>query len=192
MANANDNPTDGLGTAAAIILRGSGPVLTKVGSQVALSPGNRIGGHQYAVSLSVAGVGVVPIVYTTVNIRPEVVDISGLTFVSAIKNVNSQALTNKVKARVYESPANGLTGTEIVYLTTNNLGVASQDTFQLTAMNPGQCIVEFYFPAFDGQATLATQVTAASELLPNSVLSDNGAASDGDFIYSQVIVTVQP
>jgi len=181
-------PTDGLGTAVAITLLGLGPVLTKVGSQVALSPGNRVGGHQYAVSLSVAGVPTAPVVYSSVTIQPLVVDISGLTFTSAISNINTGALSNKVKARVYESPANGVTGKEIVYLTTNNLGVASQDTFTLTAINPGQAIVEFYFPAFDGQVTATSPSYGANN--PASVESDAGVASDGDFIYSQVMVTV--
>ena len=153
-----------------------------------MSPGNRIGGHQYAVSLSVASVPTAPVVYSSVTIQPLVVDIAGLTFTSAISNANTGALTNKVKARVYESPANGVTGKEIVYLTTNNLGVASQDTFTLTAINPGQAIVEFYFPAFDGLTTASSPSYGANE--PASVASDAGVASDGDFIYSQVIVTV--
>src|ERR1035441_1665663 len=100
MANPNPQhtPTDGLGTAVVVTLTDAAAKLTKVGSSVALSPGNRIGGHQYALTLSVTGVGA----EASDVLVGVVVDVKGLTFASGNGNV--------VKYRVYESPASGKTG----------------------------------------------------------------------------------
>ena len=129
-------PTDGLGTAAYVVLSCDAPsALTKVGSSVALSPGNRVGGNQYALTLSVAGTGA-PI-YQSVNINPLVVDAKGTTF--------SSGNGNKAKGRVY--PAGNIgQGTEIVYVV-NQGGPLNLIT--LTANKVGQAIVEVYFPTFD-------------------------------------------
>jgi hypothetical protein len=139
MANPNPqhNPTDGLGTAVAITLTDSAAKMTKVGSQVALSPGNRIGGHQYALTMSVTGVGA----EATEKLVGVVVDVKGLTFASGNGNV--------VKYRVYESPANGAnSGKEIVNVT-NSAQNPIANSCDMIALNVGQAIVEAYFPSFD-------------------------------------------
>lgn len=150
------NPTDGKGTAVAIVLSDAAAKMTKVGSQVALSPGNRIGGHQYALTMSVAG-GANPFVPSTDHITPLVVDILGLTFTTGNGNV--------VKWRAYESPASGAnSGKEIANVTGEPDGGCD-----ILALNPGQCIVEAYFPTFD-----------------------NSEGTYAEFIYSQIILTVTP
>jgi|SRR5208337_452848 len=176
MANPNPQhtPTDGLGTAAFMTLTCSSPTaLTKVGSSVALSPGNRVGGNQYALTLSVAGTGA-PI-YSTVTIVPLVVDVKGNTFTSGNGNVP--------KGRVYPS-GNTAQGTEGVYVV--NQGVPNWIT--LTANKVGQYVVEVYFPFADGPTTVSNPNYGAN--LPADVISDLSVASDGDFIYAQILVTV--
>lgn len=142
MANPNPqhNPTDGLGTAAYVTLTDSAAKLTKVGSQVTLSPGNRVGGNQYALTMSVAG-GANPFIPATDKLVGVVVDVKGNTFSSGNGNV--------VKYRVYESPANGAnSGKEIVNVT-NSPQNPIANSCDMIALNVGQAIVEAYYPTFD-------------------------------------------
>ena len=166
-------PTDGLGTPVAITLTCSYPAaLDKVGSTTGRSPGNHIGGHQYVLTLSVAGK---PTTYTTPNgkvmayvttaatLVPILNDASGLTFTpascgTAAATQTATGTTNAVKFRAYQ-PGKASLGTNVVYLgpPTYSGAVLSQ--------NVGQAIVEAYFPTYD--------------------------TTDGtDFIYTQVLVNV--
>lgn len=188
--NPQHNPTDGLGTPVAITLTNASGSMTKVGSQVALSPGNRIGGHQYAVTLSLAGI----VANSIATLVPVVVDAIGLTYTPntytsgpiGAPKVPAPWL-NKVKFRVYESPANG-SASAIVYVVNQSQGPNAHNWGEVDALAVGQCIVEAYFPASDGPTTVQNVVNSVN----TSVLSDAGVASDSDFIYAQVIVTVEP
>jgi hypothetical protein len=111
--------------------------LTQVGSSVALSPGNHIGGNQYALTLSVAGTP--KPIYQSVDLIATIVDVKGLTFTSG------QTPVNRAKGRVFPTNSVGQ-GTDIVYVT--NQG-APNYVISVTANKVGQAAVDVYFPTFD-------------------------------------------
>jgi hypothetical protein len=143
MANADHNPTDGLGTAAYVTLTDGAAVMTKVGSQVALSPGNKVGGNQYALTLSIAGSAKAGFAPTSDTLVGVVVDVKGNTFTTGNGNV--------VKFRAYESPASGKTNN--IVNVTNNGQAPVANSCTLAPVTVGQAIVEAYFPTFDGTGT---------------------------------------
>jgi hypothetical protein len=170
--NPQHNPTDGLGVAAYVTMLGS-PALTKVGSQQTLSPGNRVGGTQYALTLSLTGAP-----SNTCQLAVLVVDVKGNTY--SANNVPVYKSYGDAKNAAGSPPAwyhtsNGTSG-GITGNTSYDANVASVSSSGLiTARAVGQCIVEVQFPTFDNVQTPET---------------DANTGNPKDMIYSQIIVTV--
>ena len=159
------NPTDGLGSAVVVIVAGTG--ITKVGNQVALSAGTTTGGHQYALSLNVGGTPNPATCQLTVTL----VDVKGNTY---------SALVNAVTYKSYNDPVGAFYNPSLIVL--NNTSpkysalVASVSASGLiTALNPGQAIIEVQFPCFDEVQSPET---------------DSDTGNPKDMIYSQIICTV--
>lgn len=172
MANPNPqhNPTDGLGVAAVVLLSGTG--LTQVGSQVLLSAGHTVGGHQYALTLSLSATGHA----ATCQLTTTEVDVLG----------NSYSAVNSPTYKSYGDPANSASSAPAWYNPSNfsdgtvsyNPNVASVSSSGLiTSRHVGQCIVEVQFPTFDNVQSPET---------------DANTGNPKDMIYSQIIVTVIP
>ena len=173
--NPQHNPTDGLGVGAYVTLldNNTGPSkLTKVGSQVALSPGNAVGGTQYAVTLSVAGLpnGTAQ----TCQLVPLIVDVKGNTY-SAINTPTYKGYGTPPNSPWYNpKPYSDTTSTSPAY----NANVATVSSSGLiTAVAPGQIIVEVQFPTFDDVMTPETNTNTGNPTM---------------MIDAQVIVTVVP
>jgi hypothetical protein len=164
MANPNPqhNPTDGLGVAAVVLLTATPVVLTKVGSQVAVNAGTTPGGHQYAVTLSLAN-------SATTTLTEVLTDVKGNTYTrvgaAVYKSYNDPAFTGYNPSNAISG--NGLLANQVAYSAlVASVGASSG---VITALHVGQAIVEAQFPTFDSTTGIAT-----------------------GFIYSQVIVTVTP
>ena len=173
--NPQHNPTDGLGVAAYVTVLGnnSGPSkITKVGSQVALSPGNAVGGNQYACTLSVAGTAAG--LAQTEQLAVLVVDVKGNTY-SAVNTPTYKCYGTPQNSGWYNpKPYSDTTSTSPNY----NANVANVSSSGLiTATAPGQVIVEVQFPTFDNVMTPET---------------DHDTGNPTQMIYAQIIVTVVP
>ena len=137
--NPQHNPTDGLGVGAYVTLldNNSGPSkLTKVGSQVALSPGNAVGGTQYACTLSVGGLpnGTAQ----TCQLVPLIVDVKGNTY-SAINTPTYKCYGTPQNSGWYNpKPYQDSTSTSPVY-NANIASVSSQRTGDRAGPRPDHC-----------------------------------------------------
>ena len=170
--NPQHNPTDGLGVGAYVTLldnNSGASKLTKVGSSVALSPGNTVGGIQYACTLSVAGTSPYA---STVQLVPLVVDVKGNTY-SAINTPTYKCYGTPQNSGWYNpKPYSDTTSTSPNY----NADIASVSSSGLvTAIAPGQVIVEVQFPTFDDVMTPET---------------NTGTGNPTMMIYAQIILTV--
>lgn len=141
------NPTDGLGTATQITLTAAAQALTTV-----------IAGRVYTVTLSVSATGFA----------------SSTTLTATIKDVGGSAFTsgngNAVSYKSYNNPSAGAPSwLHLSQFAGYAADVASVSTPAgvITALAPGQAVIEAKFPTFD--------------------------TTDGvDFVYVHVIVTVVP
>lgn len=172
--NPQHNPTDGLGVGAYVTILGS-PVLTKVGSSQTLSPGNRVGGTQYALTLSLTGAP-----SNTCQLAVLVTDVKGNTY-SAVNVPVYKSYGDPKNAAgsppAWYKPSRGTSGA-FTGNTTYDENVASvSSTGLITARAVGTCVIEVQFPTFDNVQTPET---------------DANTGNPKDMIYSQIIVTVRP
>lgn len=189
MANPNPqhNPTDGLGVAAYVTLSGSsgssvihnssgGANKANGNNGQGIGPGTAASGSfpvaQYSLTLSVSAAGGYA---------------SSLSVTAALKDVSNSAYTpvNNIQVKSYNNPS---AGSPAWYNPSNFAGYsadvasvtepsvsAGNEVFTITALNPGQAIVECQFPTFDNT---------------NGNYSQTG--NPHDMIYVQVVVTVIP
>lgn len=189
MANPNPqhNPTDGLGVAAYVTLSGSsgssvihnssgGANQTNGNNGQGIGPGTAASGTkpvaQYSLTLSVAAAGGYA---------------SSLAVTAALVDVANSAYTpvNTIVVKSYNNPS---AGSPAWYRPSNFAGYsadvasvteatvsAGNEVFTITALNPGQAIVECQFPTFD-----------------NTTGDSSGTGDPVDMIYVQVVVTVIP
>ena len=161
------NPTDGLNVAAVVTVAGTG--ITKVGSQVALLAGTTTGGHQYHLDLSVSGAGGYA---ATCQLTTTIVDVKGTTYTPV----------NSVVYKSYNDPTGAFFNPSVLVLNNSSPKysalIASVSAGGLiTALNPGQAIIEVQFPTFDDTQTPET---------------DSDTGNPEEMIYSQVEVRVHP
>lgn len=189
MANPNPQPTptNGLGVAAYVTLSGSSgsSVITNSsgGSNKSngnngqgIGPGTAASGSfpvaQYALTLSVSAAGGYA---------------SSLAVTAALKDVSNSAYTpvGTIEAKSYNNPSAGSPAwyrpsnfagySADVASVTDSSASAGSEVFTITALNPGQAIVECQFPTFD-----------------NANGDDANTDNPKDMIYVQVVVTVIP
>jgi hypothetical protein len=189
MANPNPQhtPTDGLGVAAYVTLSGSsgssvihnssgGANKSNGNNGQGIGPGTAASGSfpvaQYSLTLSVSAAGGYA---------------SSLAVTAALKDVSNSAYTpvGTIVAKSYNNPSAGspawynpsnFAGYSADVASVSESGVSSSnEVFTITALNPGQAIVECQFPTFDNT---------------NGDYSQTG--NPKDMIYVQVVVTVIP
>ena len=159
------NPTDGLNVAAVVTVAGTG--ITKVGSQVALVAGTTTGGHQYHLNLSVSGASPNA---ATCQLTTTIVDVKGNTYTP----------TGTVVYKSYNDPTGAFFNPSPLILNNSSPAysalVASVSASGLiTALHPGQAIIEVQFPTFDDVQTPET---------------DSDTGNPEEMIYSQIEVRV--
>lgn len=189
MANPNPqhNPTDGLNVAAYVTLSGTsgssvihnssgGANKTDGGNGQGVGPGTAASGTkpvaQYSLTLSVAAAGGYA---------------SSLAVTAALKDVINGAYTpvGNIVVKSYNNPS---AGSPSWYRPSNFAGYsadvasvteatvsAGNEVFTITALAPGQAIVECQFPTFD-----------------NTNGDSSGTGNPFDMVYVQVVVTVLP
>ena len=154
-------PTDGLGVAAVVTVAGAG--ISKVGSQVALLAGTTAGGHQYHLDLSVSSAGGYA---ATCQLTTTIVDVKGNTY-TPVNSVVYKSYNDPTGAWYNPKPF-GSYSAVVASVSASGL---------ITALNPGQAIIEVQFPAFDDTQTPET---------------DSDTGNPEEMIYSQVEVRVHP
>ena len=199
MANPNPQhtPTDGLGVAAYVTLSGSsgssviynssgGANKSNGNNGQGIGPGTAASGHfpvaQYSLTLSVSAAGGYA---------------SSLAVTAALVDVGNNAYTpvGTIVAKSYNNPSAGspawynpsnFAGYSADVASVSESGVSSSnEVFTITALNPGQAIVECAFPTFDN--TLGNQEPQSPPSPPNPETLNPLMA-----IYAQVVVTVLP
>jgi|SRR5882762_9644082 len=136
------NPTDALGTPVVIELSGTGVT--------------NITGNEYAVTLSVSAANSVP---ATTTLTAVLEDANDATFTSGNSNV--------VNYFSYNNP-----GSNSAVLQNPNIASVGLTSGVITALNPGQAVIEARFASID-------ENISSNSLMPG-------------FIYSTIIVTVFP
>lgn len=189
MANPNPQhtPTDGLGVAAYVTLSGSsgssvitnssgGSNKSQGSNGQGIGPGTAASGSfpvaQYALTLSVSAAGGYA---------------SSLAVTATLEDVanNSYTPVGSIEAKSYNNPSAGSPSwyrpsnfagySADVASVTDTSASAGNEVFTITALNPGQAIVECQFPTFD-----------------NTNGDDSNTDNPKDMIYVQVVVTVIP
>lgn len=186
--NPQHNPTDGLGVAAYVTLSGSngnstilnssgGANKTNGNNGQGIGPGTAASGSfpvaQYSLTLSVAAAGG----YET-----------SLVCLATLKDVANSPYSpvGEIVVKSYNNPS---AGSPTWYKPSNFAGYSADvasvsdtasisvgsESFVITALNPGQAIVEVQFPTFD-----------------NTNGDSTGTGNPVDMIYVQVVVTVIP
>ena len=170
-------PTDGLGVAAFVHVSGTNVTSPSGGTTVhpgavsatGLAAGQGIGATagsgfpvaQYQLTLSVSGASGYS---ATETLTASLVDVSNTAYSSTQTAVWLSYGNPSAGSPSWYRPSNGTSG-GITGNTTYNANVASvtalgQLTATITALNPGQCIVEVSFPTFDN--TIGNQATGTS------------------------------
>jgi len=191
MANPNPqhNPTDGLGVAAYINLSGSNglSVITNPSGGSTVHPGTNGGNGQgigatagssfpqgqYALTLSVGANGGYE---TSLVCLATLVDVKDNAY-SPVGEIVVKSYNNpSAGSPAFYRPSNfaGYSADVASVSDTASISVGSE-SFVITALNPGQAIIEVQFPTFD-----------------NTEGDSSGTGNPFDMIYAQVVVTVIP
>ena len=183
--NPQHNPTDGLGVAAYILLSGSngssvihnssGGAGTANGNNgQGIGPGTAGPNAQYSLTLSVAAAGGYE---TSLVCLASLIDV-GKNAYSPVGEIVVKSYNNpSAGSPAWFNPSNfaGYSADVASVSDTASISVGSE-SFVITALNPGQAIVEVQFPTFDN-----TNGDAGNE-----------QENPSDMIYAQIVVTVLP
>lgn len=193
MANPNPqhNPTDGLGVAAYVTVSGSSGNSVIANSNGGANKSMGTPGNGQGIGPGTAASGTFPVAQysLTLSVGSNGGYVASLVALAVMKDVQNNAYTpvNSITTKSYNNPS---AGSPSWYRPSNFAGysadvVAVSDTasisvgsesFVITALNPGQGIVEVQFPTFDN-----TNGDAGNE-------QENPI----DMIYVQIVVTVIP
>jgi hypothetical protein len=180
MANPNPahNPTDGLLSAVAVQLSGTG-----VTAQKTPSTGHPYAGS-YSVSLSLAGT-------STVVVTPSLVDVNNAAYAATAANwvyrsYNNPQITESTapaaSASTSANPTLSPTPTRTAKIA--SVGASGASTVTVTALAVGQAIIEVAYPTFDN--------SEGSMTVGNLGGASAGTSVPKDAIAIQLIVTVGP
>ena len=190
MANPNPQhvPTDGLGVAAYITLSGSNGNSTITNSSGGANQSNGNNGQgigpgtaatgtepvaQYALTLSVGANGGYE---TSLVCLAKLVDVANSQYTPVNSIVVKSYNNPSAGSPAWYKPSNfaGYSADVASVSDTASISVGSE-SFVITALNPGQAIIEVQFPTFD-----------------NTNGDDSDTGNPKDMIYVQVVVTVIP
>lgn len=151
MANPNPqhNPTDGLGVAAVVQVSGTGITAEHTPATGAPNPG------PYSLSLNVGGTPNP----TTCQLTASLVDVNNTAY-------------SPVGSFVYKS-YNNFTATESAFAGYSGKIASVSGSGLITALSPGQAIIEVQFPTFD-----------------NTLGNDANTGNPDEMVYAQIIVQV--
>jgi len=189
MANPNPQhtPTDGLGVAAYITLSGSSG--SSVITNTSGGANKTDGGNGQGVGAGTAASGSKPVAQYALTLSVSAAGgyASSLAVTAALKDAQNNAYTpvNNIVVKSYNNPS---AGDPAWYNPSNFAGYdpdvasatepsvsAGNEVFTITALAPGQAIIECQFPTFD-----------------NTEGDSAGTGNPFDMIYVQVVVTVIP
>jgi hypothetical protein len=197
MANPNPQhtPTDGLGVAAYVTLSGSNGSSVITNSSGGSNKSNGNNGQGIGPGTAASGAFPVAQYALTLSVSAAGGYASSLAVTAALKDVSNSAYTpvGNIVAKSYNNPS---AGSPSWYRPSNFAGYsadvasvaeasvsAGNEVFTITALNPGQAIVECAFPTFDN--TLGNQASGQMNPSPEQL---NPLMA----IYVQVVVTVIP
>jgi hypothetical protein len=185
--NPQHNPTDGLGVAAYVTLSGSsgssvientsgGANKTDGGNGQGIGAGTAASGTkpvaQYSLTLSVAAAGGFA---SSLAVTAALKDVANSAY-SPVGNIVTKSYSNpSAGSPAWYNPSNFTGYTADVASVTESTVSAGNEVFTITALAPGQAIIECQFPTFD-----------------NTDGDDTNTGNPRDMIYVQVVVTVIP
>lgn len=202
MANPNPQhtPTDGLGVAAYITLSGSSGSSVIHNSSGGANQSNGNNGQGIGPGTAASGTKPVAQYSLTLSVGAAGGFASSLAVTAALKDVGNNAYTpvGNIVTVSYNNPSTDGDGDTPAWYNPSNFSGYSADVasvseasvssgnevFTITALNPGQAIIECQFPTFDN--TLGNGATGATD--GGSPMQQNPT----NMIYAQVVVTVIP